>query len=74
MPFTPNATSRATEPLQLVHSDIGGPFETAIGGGRYMLVFIDDAMRCTEEYILQYKSEALEKFKECKALREKKLG
>jgi len=32
-PFTPNMTSRATEPLQLVHSDIWGPLETAIGGG-----------------------------------------
>jgi hypothetical protein len=32
-PFTPNMTSRATEPLQLVHSDICGPLQTAIGGG-----------------------------------------
>jgi hypothetical protein len=31
-PFTPT-TSRATEPLQLVHLDICGPLETAIGGG-----------------------------------------
>jgi len=29
-PFTPNTTSHATEPLQLVHSDICGPLETAI--------------------------------------------
>ena len=58
-PFTPT-TSRATEPLQLLHSDICGPLETAIGGGRYMLLFIDDGMRHTDEYILKYKSEALE--------------
>jgi hypothetical protein len=64
-------TSRATEPLQLVHSDICGPLETGIGGGRYMLLFIDDATRHTDEYILKYNSEALEKFKEWKALREK---
>jgi len=69
-PFTPT-TSRATEPLQLVHSDICGPLETAIGGAGYMLLFIDDATRHTDEYILKYKSEALEKFKEWKALREK---
>ena len=31
-PFTPT-TSCATEPLQLVHSDICGALETAIGGG-----------------------------------------
>jgi len=35
-----------------------------------MLLFIDDAMRHTDEYILKYKSEDLEKFKERKALRE----
>jgi hypothetical protein len=72
-PFTPT-TSRATEPLQLVHSDICGPLETAIGGGRYMLLFNDDATRHTDEYILKYKSEALEKVKEWKALREMESG
>jgi hypothetical protein len=39
-----------------------------------MLLFIDDAMRHTDEYILKFKSEALEKFKEWKALREKQSG
>jgi len=72
-PFTPMA-SRGTEPLQLVHSDICVPLETAIGGGRYMLLFIDDATRHTDEYILKYKSEALKKFKEWKALREQQSG
>jgi len=57
-PFTPT-TSRATEPRRLVHLDICGPMETAIGGGRYMLLFIDDATRHTDEYMLKYKSEAL---------------
>jgi len=68
-PFTPNTTSCATEPLELVHSDICGPLEIAIPGGRYMLLFITDTRRYTDEYILKYKSEALGKFKECKALR-----
>jgi hypothetical protein len=35
-----------------------------------MLLFIDDAMRHADEYILKYTSEALEIFKEWKALRE----
>jgi len=39
-----------------------------------MLLFIDDATRHTDEYILKYKSEALEKFKEWKALTEKESG
>jgi hypothetical protein len=57
-------TSRATEALQLVHSDVCCPLETAIGGGHYMLLFIYNATRHTDEYILKYKSEALDKFKE----------
>jgi len=72
--FTPNTTSRATKLLQLRHSDMCDPRETAIREGRYMLLFIDDAMRHTDEYISKYKSEALEKFKEWKALRERESG
>ena len=72
-PFPPTIC-RAPEPLQLVHSDICGPLETAIGGGRYILLFINDATRHTDEYILKYKSEALEKVKEWKALREQESG
>jgi len=72
-PFTPT-TARATEPLQLVQSNICGPLETAIRGGRYILLFIDDATRYTDEYILKSKLEGLEKFKEWKALREKESG
>jgi transposase InsO family protein len=39
-----------------------------------MLLFIDDPTRHTDEYILKFKSEAIEKFKEWKALREKQSG
>jgi hypothetical protein len=72
-PFTPT-TSTATEPLQLVHSVICGPLETAIGGGGRMLCYMDKTTRHTDEYILKYKAEALEKFKECKALSEMQSG
>jgi histone deacetylase 1/2 len=71
--FAPT-TSRATDPLHLVHSDICGALETAIGGGRYMLLFIQDATRSTDEHILKNRLEALEKLKEWKALREKDSG
>jgi hypothetical protein len=60
--------------LMLVYLEICGPLETVIGGGRYMLLFMDDAMRHMEEFILKYKSEALEKFQERKAFREKESG
>jgi len=39
-----------------------------------MLLFIDDATRHTHEYIVKYKSEALAKYKEWKALREMESG
>jgi len=39
-----------------------------------MLLFIDDAMSHMDDYILKYKSEALETFNEWKALREKESG
>jgi hypothetical protein len=68
--FTPT-TSRANEPLQLVHSDICSPQETAVRGSQYMLIFIDNATRHKDEYILKYKSEALEIIKEWKGPREK---
>jgi len=47
-PFRPT-TSGATEPMLLVHSDICGPLETAIRGGRYMVLFIGDTMRHTDD-------------------------
>jgi hypothetical protein len=69
--FTAKTIFNSTKPLHLVHCDICGPLETAIGGDRYMLLFIDDPTRHTDEYILKYKSEALQKFKEWNALRVK---
>jgi hypothetical protein len=36
-----------------------------------MLSFIEDSTRHTDEYILKYKSKALEKFKEWKSLNKK---
>jgi len=73
-PFTPNTTSCATEPSHLKPSDRWRPLATAIGRGRYMLLFIDDTTSHTDEYILNYEYEALEKFRECKVLTVKELG
>jgi len=72
--LTPNTTSRATEPLLVVHLGIWGPLQTAIGGGWCLLLFINDTTRHTDTFILNYKSEALVKFNEWKALREKESG
>ncbi|KAG9450495.1 hypothetical protein H6P81_010460 [Aristolochia fimbriata] len=71
LPFEAGHSRRARRPLELVHTDIVGPFEvTSLGGNRYYLTFIDDFSRYTWVYFLKEKSEALNKLKEFKALAE----
>ncbi|WOG95118.1 hypothetical protein DCAR_0314420 [Daucus carota subsp. sativus] len=66
---------RARRPLEIVHTDIAGPFDiSSLGGNRYYLTFIDDFSRKSWVYIIKEKSEALDKFKEFKALAEKQSG
>ena len=44
-PF-PSSTSRASQPLELIHSDLHGPLKTSTYDGyRYWMTFIDD---CTK--------------------------
>ncbi|KAL4284866.1 hypothetical protein GQ457_16G010810 [Hibiscus cannabinus] len=63
---------RARRPLEIVHTDIVGPFDIpSVGGNRYYLTFIDDYSRKCWVYVLKEKSEALAKFKEFKAMAEK---
>ncbi|XP_074374408.1 uncharacterized protein LOC141714811 [Apium graveolens] len=63
---------RTRRPLEIVHTYIAGPFDIpSLGGNRYYLTFIDDFSRKSWVYIIKEKSEALDKFKEFKALAEK---
>ncbi|KAA0040448.1 gag/pol protein [Cucumis melo var. makuwa] len=65
-PFTGKG-HRAKEPLELVHSDLCGPMNVkARGGFEYFITFTDDYSRYGYVYLMQHKSEALEKFKEYK--------
>src|SRR5689334_23079082 len=59
-PF-PKSTRRATKPMELVHTDICGPFRTPTkeGGCVYVITFIDDFTRMTKAYLMKNKSEAL---------------
>ncbi|KAL0434235.1 UNVERIFIED_CONTAM: hypothetical protein Slati_2757800 [Sesamum latifolium] len=51
--------------LDLVHTDVCGPLNTpARGGFSYFITFIDDHSRYGYVYMMRYKSEAFEKFKE----------
>ena len=56
--------TRASDILELIHSDVCGPMQTdSIGGSRYMVTFIDDATRYCMVYFLKKKSEVIDKFK-----------
>lgn len=55
---------RATELLELVHSDVCGPSQTkSPTGRRYFVTFIDDRSRFTFVYLIGAKSEVLHTFK-----------
>jgi len=65
-------SSRASQSLDLVYSDVCGPIlPTLIGGSRYFLTFIDGFSGKTWVYVLKEKKEVLGKFKEFKNLVEK---
>src|ERR1700733_13405567 len=69
--------TRATEPLELIHSDLCGPIDpTTYGGTNYYLLFTDDYTRMTHIYPLKKKSlaDVLEKFREYKPEVEKQTG
>ena len=56
---------RATELLALIHTDVCGPFDVQTRGGyTYFIIFIDDLSRYGYVYLIKYKSEAFEMFKE----------
>ncbi|GAA0143054.1 hypothetical protein LIER_03825 [Lithospermum erythrorhizon] len=66
---------RASNVLELIHSDICGPINPASKSGKkYFLIFIDDFSRKGWVFLLAIKSEALDCFKEFKILVEKELG
>lgn len=59
-PF-PNSESRASKPLELVHTDLCGPFEVpSLAGSRYFVSFIDDATRKVFVYTLRTKDQVYE--------------
>ena len=65
---------RATELLELIHTDVCGPMSTqARGGFSYFITFTDDFSRYGHVYLMKYKSEAFEKFREYKNEVEKQL-
>ncbi|KAD4179873.1 hypothetical protein E3N88_28464 [Mikania micrantha] len=67
--FLSQSTFRAEAPLDQVYADLCGPITPATNAGnRYILLFVDDNSRFMWPYMLKTKDEALEKFKNFKAL------
>jgi hypothetical protein len=66
---------KSIELLEIIHSDICGPFRTKTHRGmEYFITFTDDYSRYGHIYLIKHKSKAIEKFKEYKLEVEKQLG
>jgi hypothetical protein len=60
---------RSTRPLEIVHSDVCGPFqEKTHDNCRYFVTFMDDFTHFVTLYLIRHKSEVFEKFKEYNAM------
>lgn len=63
-PFRKERT-KATRPLELVHTDICGPVDSVTWDNkRYMITFIDDYTRFVMVYLIESKYEAVNAIKE----------
>ena len=68
-------STRKTEPLLSVHSDVCGPMPTvSIGGASYFVTFIDDFSRKVWVYPLRRKDEVLSVFQKFVTLVENQFG
>jgi transposase InsO family protein len=64
MPFS-GFPERASDLLELIHTDVCGPMSTTTRGGyQYFITFTDDLSRYGYVYLMKHKSETFEKLKE----------
>jgi hypothetical protein len=67
--FDKGKTHKASFPLDLIHSDLMGPFShPSISKDRYILIFVDDFSRFTWILFLRKKSELFQHLKDFKDL------
>jgi hypothetical protein len=67
--FDKGKTQKASSPLDLIHSDLMGPFlHPSIIKSRYVLIFIDDFSCFTWIFFLRKKSKVFQHLKDFKAL------
>jgi len=75
LPFVSEKPKRSKAALEVLHSDICGPFEVpTIGGSKYFITFEDEHTRMLWLYTIKLNSETLEVFKKFKILTEKESG
>ena len=73
--FHNHPPSRKSELLELVHSDLCGPFKVkSKGGALYFVTFIDDHSRKILVYPLKSKDHVLDVFKQFQVLSERQTG
>lgn len=73
--FNSNVPMKSTELLNVVYSDVGGPFEVpSLGGNKYFITFIDEYSTMTWLFLIKMKNEAFKVFKRFKILAEKQSG
>ena len=74
LPFHTSTSTHSHAVLDLIHTDICGPFPTSKSQYRYFITFIDDFSRYTYVYLLRHKSEALTIFQQYKKTVELQTG
>lgn len=63
-PIPKKSEPQSSQILDLVHSEVNGPFDTSsVGGSLYFISFINDFLRWTVDYTMKRKYEALHCFK-----------
>jgi len=68
LPFQQSKDWRATQKLQLIHTDVGGPMNTSsLNGSKYYVAFIDDYSRMCWIYFMKFKAEVANIFGKFKA-------
>ena len=73
-PFN-HSSERRKKPLEIIHSDVCGPFNVpTIGGARYFVTFIDNYSRYCTVYLMKNKSEVYAKLLHFKNMAENQLG
>ena len=65
---------RSSDLLEVIHTDISGPYTATLCRNFYSITFIDDYSRYGYLYLIKEKSESLDKFKFCRTEVEKQLG